>query len=289
MANVITPGFTTLITGGCSFTEDAVQGNSWPSHVANNFALNLKNTAVSGIGNRNIARRVIHMVEKELQEPGIKNRNILVGICWSTSARTEYFKRDIPSEQLGFRHWTKFVYEAVGDWVSINHNWLQKGAKDSEIYYKWFHDALGGVINTLESIMWVQNYLNTKGIDYFMTSMSPSTFGNAGQNWLGTDGFFDIDFTKGDGNISWLFNAIKSQEHRWLPVDSYWDWMFEQNNQDLFKEDEYNPAIWNKLIEYIDHTGKTKQNYPGWHPSPKGHRIFTQDIIIPYLEEKYKW
>ena len=86
-----------------------------------------------------------------------------------------------------------------------------------------------------------------------------------------------------------MFNAIKSQEHRWLPVDSYWDWMFEQNDQYLFKEDEYNSAIWNKLIKYIDHTGKTKMNYPGWHPSPKGHRIFTQDIIIPHLEEKYKW
>ena len=60
----------TLITGGCSFTQG--DGTAWPTHLSHELALRLVNTATAGIGNRAIARRTIHAVEKELSQPKVR-------------------------------------------------------------------------------------------------------------------------------------------------------------------------------------------------------------------------
>ena len=79
----------TLITGGCSFTRGGgPDGVPWPTYLSKELSLRLENTAQGGIGNRAIARRTIHAVEKELSQPKVKHSDILVGICWSSSARS---------------------------------------------------------------------------------------------------------------------------------------------------------------------------------------------------------
>jgi len=279
----------TLITGGCSFTQGGgPDGVAWPTHLSKELSLRLENTAVAGIGNRSIARRTIHAVEKELSQPKVKPSDILVGICWSSSARSEYFQRtNNRDQQLGHRHWTKFIFEEEGDWVSLNSNWLRQGAKDAEIYYKWFHDPLGGVINTLESIMWVQNYLQAKGINYFMTTISPATYG-----YDKLDSLKDEDFTRDNGHLSWMWNSMKDQEYAWLPVESYWDWLFDKNNVELFKRGEFVQKTWDALWvhgEEKDGKWRTFHKYPGWHPSQKAHSLFTREIILPYLKKEYTW
>lgn len=289
----------TLITGGCSFTagngsEWPGSASAWPSYLSHELSLRLVNTAVAGIGNRAIARRTIHAVEKELSQPKVKHSDILVGICWSSSARSEYFLRTInrnSRQQLGPRHWTKFIYEEEGDWISLNSNWLRKGAKDAEFYYKWFHDPLGGVINTLESIMWVQNYLQAKGINYFMTTISPATYGYDKLDSLKDEDKKD-DFTRDNGHLSWMWNSMKDQEYAWLPVESYWDWLFDKNDESLFAEGEFVQKIWDDLWKWgeeKDGKWRSAQKYPGWHPSKKAHSLFTREIILPYLKKEYTW
>lgn len=179
-----------LVTSGCSFTE--TRSNivvSWAQHLSNKLNLELHNYGYSSMGNSLIARQAIFGVEKLLQH--YNPEDILVGIMWSGSDRGDYFDQDV---KLGAMNGVDSCIEnpitfAKGNWIIQNAGWDHPS---SSIWYKHFWNPIGGLINTLERIMWTQNYLDSKGIKYFM-----STYSSKGCP-------IDTD----DENINWMRNSL---------------------------------------------------------------------------------
>jgi|DEB0MinimDraft_4_1074332.scaffolds.fasta_scaffold10178_2 hypothetical protein len=178
-----------LVTSGCSFTETRSNiVTSWAKHLAKELDLELHNYAYSSMGNSLIARQAIYGVEKLLETNSPED--ILVGIMWSGADRGDYFDQDVRLGAMNgidscLENPISFVEENKGNWIIQNAGWNHPS---SNLWYKHFWNPLGGLINTLEKVMWTQNYLDSKGVKYFMSTYSnkacPLDTDNINLNWM---------------------------------------------------------------------------------------------------------
>ena len=232
-----------LITSACSFGEShSADVQTWPAHLNKILQPSAwTNCSMGSQGNGLIARKLIYEISQQDDYD-----NILVGIMWSGTSRSEFYTTDrriIKNlKSRNYDGWlenpTKFVKNDPGGWVIQNAHWINVYSKNS---YR-FYDPMGGVIRTLELILYTQLFLEKYNIKYFMLTFMDSVLENIHKSPV----------------TEHLVNLIN-----WEP--------FILGNKGCYEWCKENTS------EYI---------VPLGHPSNEQHEIFTKQVIIPWLEEK---
>lgn len=260
-----------LLTSGCSFSETTLQDKNmwytWPIQLYrhlethNNFTEYL-NCAMGSQGNGLISRGIIYNVIKLLEK--YKPEDILVGVMWSGSNRADYrcYNKDLLSFYKGeiYDGWienpTGFVEGAEKNWVILNAGWK---IEEAQVFYKYFHDYVGMSIYSIEHILRTQLFLKSKGIKYFFCNYVDNNIID----------FESSDYQKRKDEVDYLYNEIDFSQY--LPVSSEHRWVYE-NAED--KEDYHAKHFCNgRMSAWI-------------HPQKHHHKAFTEQVIIPWLQNK---
>ena len=242
-----------LVASGCSFTFEPW---NWPTFVAKEFDMNLINVGMGCQGNGLISKKLIYCIDSLLND-GKSPNDILVGIMWSGTDRHEFYTDDT-SGLTNIDGWIENPTSVIPhpnnlyrNWVITNCHWK---VNNSELYYKYFHNNVSSMIQTLQNILLTQWYLEKKGIKYFMTTylniFDKKTHDEIDnievQHW-----FKMIDFTK------------------FLPVDGCHEWV---------KENYGESGGFNEPNSY---------GYQGIHPTEYGHKKFSEEVILPFIKDKF--
>jgi hypothetical protein len=235
-----------LISSGCSFTFEKW---NWPGHLSGILDLNIINVGMASQGNGLISRKLIYAVENALKN--YSPDEILVGVMWSGTDRTEYHTYDGSNViHWGFKEIDPNVknptniVDGLYNWRIINHHWKNK---ESLNYYENFHTAIYGMVLTIEHMLRVQWYLKNLNIDYFMTTYMD---------------IFNDGYLREHREVEHLFKMVDF--NMFLPVSGCYEWVKEN-----YKE-----------------IGLPPNDKTATHPTSFGHRKFTEEVIIPYLEER---
>ena len=214
-----------LLTSGCSFTETE-EGHTrcWPLPLSESLNVPLVNYAKSSVGNQYIARTIVQGVERLLEE--LSAEDLLVGVMWTGIDRHEVYQGD--------------------EWKTLNAHWDDPL---STAYYNNLHDLTGAALTTAYWQFLTEQYLQNKGVKYFMTRMSayPSELS-----------------LEGTGNTE--YKLLKASRKNWLPVEGEFDW-----------------------LEAYSDTVFTKRESEGYHchPDDVQHETFTRQVIMPWLKRTY--
>jgi hypothetical protein len=167
-----------LITGGCSFSAPSNGCHTWPEHLTNELLCESHHTGVSSTGNGIITKRVL----LELSTRFDQKEELLVGIMWSGPDRSESYTDDsriiskISSKNTdGWQvNPLRFPKDDPGAWVIHNTHWSTRYARH---FYKNYNQVEGSV-NTFQSILLMQTFLERHNIKYFMSNFTANTFSN---------------------------------------------------------------------------------------------------------------
>ena len=235
-----------LIASGCSFTFEKW---NWPGHLGGNLDLNIINVGMGSQGNGLISRKLIYAVETALKK--YSPDEILVGVMWSGTDRSEYHTHDGSNVNYwGFNQIDNRIKNPTNvvkdlyNWRIINHHWDNK---ESLNYYENYHTAIYGMVSTIEHVLRVQWYLKHLGIDYFMTTYMD---------------IFGDNILIENMEVEHLFKMINF--NTFLPVRGCYEWVKEN-----YKE-----------------IGLPPNDKTATHPTSFGHRKFAEEVIIPHLIEK---
>ena len=214
-----------LLTSGCSFTETE-EGHTrcCPLPLSEILNVPLVNYAKSSVGNQYIARTVVQGVERLLEE--LSAEDLLVGVMWTGIDRHEVYQGD--------------------DWQILNAHWDDPL---STAYYNNLHDLTGAALTTAYWQFLTEQYLQNKGVKYFMTRMS------AYPSELSLEGTDNAEY-----------KLLKASRKNWLPVEGEFDW-----------------------LEAYSDTVFTKRESEGYHchPDDVQHKTFTRQVIMPWLKRTY--
>jgi hypothetical protein len=233
-----------LLTGGCSFTSPPW---SWPSHVAKNINYRLINEGQGGSGNGLIKKKILYRLTELLKT--VDKKDILVGVMWSGFTRHEIFTQypiDPKNVSKPESDIIKYIDDknSSGKWVIINQGWGDTYAKNFYLHF----DLLAGVIQTLENILALQNFLDFHKINYFMTTFTSETLPQDLIN---------------HPEAKWLHNQINFD--KFLPVLGEYEWCAGVTTTEQLTTEW--PMRWK-------------------HPTMLEHQDFSDNVIIPYLKDK---
>ena len=258
-----------LITGGCSFTEsknylENVSGNmtqTWALQLGKylqNYGYKFINKALGSQGNGLISRSVLYQVTEELRTRAAED--LLVGVMWSGADRYDYRVtnpeyQDFIMEKVNngwMENPTGFIPDVDKRWIILNHHWANpddKGKlnKQADLYYRNFHDNVSSYIYSLEHMLRLQYFLKCNNIKYFFT--------------IYQDHVFD-PYSINHPEVNYLYKLLDKTQ--FLPVTSAYTWCVER------RVDEKHWIC----------------PHPHNHPSSIHHKYFTEEVIIPWLENK---
>jgi hypothetical protein len=219
------------------------QNCSWAYQLANIKGYELHNYAFPCIGNGIIAKRLIYNLEKLNPNP----EETIVGVMWSAPDRHEFYINE-PKKLDNIDGWVDNPINVTENknWFLVSPHWETKFSKN---YYEEYHTTIGNFIRTIENILLVQSYLKNKGYRYFMTTMM-NMFEIENAN---------IGLMIDNEEISYLYNLIDKE--KFLPVRGCYNWVIDN----LGKEGIVNPDIYDI------------------HPNEYGHKTFTENVILPFL------
>jgi hypothetical protein len=237
----------TLIASGCSFTFEEW---NWPTHVANEFNLNLINVGMGSQGNGLIAKKAMYAVDNYLKTNDPES--LWVGIMWSGVDRNDFYidniYNQIPNE-IGWIENPTGILEGSENkkWVITNHGWKIPWAEN---WYKNFHSDVGSMVQTIQNILLTQWFLDRHNIKYFMT-----TYMN----------IFDKNLIV-HPEVKYLYKMIDFT--KFLPVGGCHEWVKA-----------------NHPIEGFEIATPTISEF---HPTEFGHEQFAKKIIAPFILQNIK-
>ena len=258
-----------LITSGCSFTDTHCKTVTWPIPLKNSLSdIILTDYGLSSSGNNMIARQAIYGTNKLLSQ-GVDTKDILVGVMWSGAGRHDFFYSGDAKELLdyvsrfcgltdyeknyrGLRNPYKFIRESVGNWILQNQNWPDIFSQLASARDNYDSQA----INTYERILWLQNYLQNIGVDYFFTSY---------YGW-GTFPFIDKKESELPADIRWMHKLVDWS--KWLPVDGEFEWCYDNG------------------FTHFGTEGLAENRRTPKHPTDEMHEQFVRDVILPHLKSR---
>ncbi|MAG24461.1 hypothetical protein CMI47_02680 [Candidatus Pacearchaeota archaeon] len=309
-----------FIISGCSFT---LGNGTWPYHINQDKYGWVLNVGDTGAGNGYISRSIIWEVNNQIKL-GKDPKDIEVIIMWSGITRKEFLStvRENPLHELWVdgphKNWMgNFIHDEGWDrhpeedstWIksSIPYmDWNNKSVtKFLDLYWKHFYSEEESLINTFESILRVQWYLDGLGIKYTMMCwqniFNQYSF-KVPSGWARQEG--DEIFGHEIWNLAWRDNTHFKEDRYWpdnatekiskdtpLLKDLYpnatylwdmidWDkWWFYEDEQV-----EYGGLAEWVCLEARDPWGNGEHD-PG-HPSPLSHKKFCEQVIISILEDK---
>ena len=129
-----------------------------------------------------------------------------------------------------------------------------------------FHDEIGSAIYSLEHILRIQYYLQSKNISYFFTDY--------------VDHNIVYPTYRYDSELAYLFDNI--DKNNYLPVSSMFQWLVDNN----ILVNEWTDYRWKEK-----HTASVNDKSVIWntwvHPTSNQHQEFVQRVVIPFLLNKY--
>jgi hypothetical protein len=241
----------TLIASGCSFTFEPW---NWPTFVSDELSMDLINVAMASQGNGLISKKVIYTVDSLLNN-GKNPEDILVGIMWSGPDRHEFYTNDI-SRLTNVDNWVENPTSVIPhpdnlyrNWIITNCHW---SVNNSQLYYKFFHHNVSAMIQTLQNILLTQLYLEKKGVKYFMSTYL---------NIFNKETHSEID----EIEVQHWYKMIDFT--KFLPVDGCHEWV-------------------KKNYEKIGgFNAPNDDGYVGIHPTPFGHKKFSEEVVIPFIKQ----
>lgn len=301
---------THLITAGCSYSQPANKDITWPFHLQNKLT-SVKHVAHRGhgaAGNSIISRKVISTILSALEQ-GTSPDQMLVGIMWSACDRQSHYSEKYQHNFMtttvrgGPRNYNIFLEQIddgsfdrpifadttdTPDNFGTNNPFVVRNPKapshyilnphwEDEMTTKYFESWVNpekAIIETCEHILRTQWFLKDKGIRYFMTEYDHDVFTYMGP--IHSTGIYSAqsecivnpdEYTPekhfaylNNPEINYLYKEI--DKNYWLPIQHLQDWVT-------------NTSVYNHR----------KVGDP--HPSTEQHKDFTEQIIVPFLLEKY--
>ena len=246
----------TLVVSGCSFTFEPW---NWPTFVSEHIDYKLINIGMGSTGNGLISKKVIYKVNELLKTH--KPEYIIVGVMWSGIDRTEFFydHRFYNEKIKNDEGWLENPTSVCGfgtlkprkNWVIGNIHWDEEKSK---VWYEHLHTDVGATITTIENILRTQWYLEKCGVKYFMSTYM-DIFNS--ENMKVLDIMRNVD-------VKYLYEMIDFD--KFLPVSGCHEWV-----KDHYPEKGYNSP--------------TKDGYVGIHPTKFGHKMFAEEVIIPFIDQ----
>lgn len=239
-----------LITAGCSYSQYPNTDTTWPFHL--NEWLQPEKVVYSGqgaAGNGIIRRHVVYNVIESLKT--YKPEEILVGIVWSEHSRKEvYSKTNIPNAKNIFygnqNYCTPVRIVDKNNYYLINPWW------DDEFtinYKRFLYRKENTVLETIEHILAVQDFLKNLGIKYFMSKYDYDCMDEYP---------FNNQIIKGDKDLEFFYSLI--DQSTWLPIENLYAWSKFESGFDFARP-------------------------PDPHPSTEQQKAFTDRVIVPFLLE----
>lgn len=233
-----------LVASGCSFTA---YHDCWPTHIKNEFNLEMINCGVGSQGNALIARKVIASVDSLISIKRYKPNDIMVGVMWSGIDRSDRYI-DGGDMYVGPPFTPESPTAVIADrknWRIMNPHWAT--SEDCNQWYKIFNNSVSSMVYTLEHILRTQWYLEKLGINYFMTS------------------YMDIWEHKTHAEVAYLWDIVNWD--KFLPVKGCYEWVKEN-----YPIEGFLPP---------NETGWVDQ-----HPTKLGQERFANQVIIPFIQGK---
>ena len=278
-----------LVASGCSFTDESANHASqsgpncyrsmfvgdidaplyaehekWVSSLAKILGANIYNYGRNSSGNSLISRQAIFGVSQLLKR-GVDPKDIVCGVEWSGPDRHDFMlesRKDIndrlflmdappiPVDSLDRAKQIKFA-PGKATWLILNASWSEADPF-ADLYYNNFFSAVGGKTNTFEKILATQHYLESVGVKYFFTVMSEDTLLLENHYKEDVQYLYDlIDFTK------------------FLPIKGMYEWCRD--------------VCLPQGMEWLEHERRTTSIK---HPTAEMNRMFTTEVIVPYLKTK---
>lgn len=250
----------TLITGGDSFADNSGK-NTWPTFLKEKLKFeNSIDTGLGATGNKFIKMRLMYEITNYLINN--KPEDLFVVVTWSGPNRNCFFVYNEDINLVPDHEWSinpnNFDKSSIGKWVLINHHW---SFKLNKIYYEHIENEHNSLIETLHHIHDLQNFLNINKIDYIMTT-----------SWNIIDNIHhSIDLkTVGTTNIGdseklltpetkWIRDLIDWS--KFIPITGQWEWT---------------------NARFLDKNGPDAH-----HPFRHEHELFVDEVMIPFITEKY--
>lgn len=250
-----------LLTSGCSFSEHFNHWSTkrtWPAFLQDYFpnGTEFVHTGMGSTGNDLIARKGIFMCSNALKE--YKHDQIVLLLMWSGLARKAILS-DNRTNIIRAEHFRKSHNSLV---PSQGSNYANELLDTNTPSWVWFNPS----------------WLNDPGVaDWYIK--------------------YDNDHQQFDAT---LWNMLQVQNFCKLHNIQY-HWMTMNNELDNFISMYGNNFYSLYLIEQLDMSNRISMhgeyewilsNHPDkfledkMHPSPEGHKLFTNDVIVPYLVNK---
>jgi hypothetical protein len=255
----------TLLTSGCSFTEDRPGGFSWPNLISKQMNTKLVNVGSGMSGNSFISKQLINTIYHHY----MNEKDLVVGVMWTDISRKDILIsrkeskwREIkkpsskfwsdhviddtliyPTVTMGGTPTSKFIKSFWMKSGSIN--WEENVLKFWKTWYRDYYTFEGMFWETLENILRTQWFLEKYNIPYFMTSVT------------------DL-FTEG-------LSKYEEPKHLYDLID-----------MDKFCLYDGTKGIYEHNIENNIPFDETK------HSTREGHEAFCEDVIIPKVEKYFK-
>ena len=249
-----------LIASGCSY---AAGPENWPNPTAEILNCSLTNHGTVSVGNGRISRSIIYAVTDALKR--FDPEDIVVGISWSGNCRREIYQTKVDLDNI-HRGTTENPTGFIPDrknWVTLHHRWDDEY---STHYYQYLHDYTESEIITLEHILRTQWFLEKYKIKYFMTTFAP--------------GVLPDQIDKSTEHLMELVNF-----DQFLKIKSIMEWCVEESGLPVRDDDK---AYFGKTGYYY-HTSTRVRDYSvcAMHPTADHSRKLAEDIIVPFLLERY--
>jgi hypothetical protein len=243
-----------LVTGGCSFSECISPWiTTWPKHLEKMIDPKVVyHEAIGGQGNDNISREIIYRISQLLKiyQPD----DILVGIMWSGPDRKSIFL-NYSNIKEKITHGMSIVEygQTLGvlnpyNWVteSDQAGWLLLGGNDSKS--KLYYTELHHFVEA--QITTIEHVLR---LQWFLKLYNIKYFMTTYTNEV-----FDRSVVN-NANVKYLYDQIDFDS--FLPVAGEYEWCRDFSNLDFPVAGDY-------------------------HPSTEQHKLFTEQVIVPFLQNK---
>ena len=230
-----------FIAGGCSFTfgnelSDDVNGNTpsrktWAHRLCEHAGMEYVCTAVGGLGNQAIARRVFTAVH-DTQDIGA------VAVMWSFPSRYDWA---MPEHKMwGRDRWvsvspwdTRAGHDEAMDklaesqiqqeiWEKRTDSMLKTGVRDfADSLYKYAANEYHEIYLSWKSITWLQNILEKKRIPFFFTLADNTLFYNNFTHHKEMDGLMNALHTEIDLTKWFSFGERMMGFNQWALLNDY--------------------------------------------------------------------
>ena len=309
-----------LITGGCSYSQVPNLDTTWPRHVEKiNSIRYVAHTGQGAAGNAIISRKVISKVIEAI-ELGYKTEDLLVGVMWSGCDRQSHFspnleynynrittlqgsdleefkklveedddKQDNPFYDLQSGLHRDYNYNMSNPVIVRNkerpsHYILNSHWEDelTSTYFESFVNPQKAIIETCEHILRTQWFLKDKGIKYFFTEYDHDVFHYMGPSLNRST---DIEnpgsrYSKNSECMIWPETYTREIDSQHL-TDPEINYLYKAIDKDYFLPIK-NLGHWAEEVSIHEFI---REGDP--HPSTEQHKDFTEQIIFPFLLEKY--